>query len=53
MSYHEDFNKEQRRDFESDPFITGSGGESFEAIPVILTIIAVFTAAFLLQLFVE
>jgi hypothetical protein len=28
MSYYEDFDEEQRLNFESDPMITGSGGDS-------------------------
>lgn len=37
MSYYEDFDEEQRRNFESDPMITGSGGDDdWGCFPIII-----------------
>ncbi|MBI9065424.1 MAG: hypothetical protein JEZ14_25795 [Marinilabiliaceae bacterium] len=38
MSYYEDFDEEQRRNFESDPMLTGTGDET----PGCLVVLIVF-----------
>lgn len=51
MSYYEDFDEEQRRNFESDPMITGTGGDEIPGciILIILFVLGVITAEILLN----
>ena len=39
MSYYEDFDEEQRMNFESDPMITGSGGDEDGCMPVFIALV--------------
>ncbi len=39
MSYYEDFDEEQRRDFESDPMITGCGGDAVNPHPFLIALL--------------
>jgi len=39
MTYYDEFNEEQRRMFESDPYITGSGEDSGGCLLAILALI--------------